>query len=208
MNLNDIEFSDVAGRVLSVVVVVVGGWLLSSLARVFFRRLTRRALTRALHGRGRLLMRLPRTHDSGGIDQRPVQRADAAAQMMARIASLVITISAMLLILRVLDIDPLVLVSSAGVLGAAVAIGGQALIKDWLTGLMVLLEDRYAVGDELTVRVGGQDVTGTVETLTSAALRMRLASGPTWHAGHGSLETVTNHSQLLATTGASTEVVD
>ncbi len=199
VNANDFEWSDVATRALAIIAVLIGASLLSALARVFLRQLTRRALSRALSGKGRLLKRLPRSHDVGGPDPRPGQRADAAAQMLARIASLVITISALLIILRILELNPLVLVSSAGFLGAGVAIGGQALIKDWLTGLMVLLEDRYAVGDDVTVRVGGQDVSGRVETLTSAALRIRLTEGSTWHAGHGSVESVTNHSQLLPT---------
>lgn len=208
MNADDFEWSDVPTRVLAIIAVLVGASLLSSLARLFLRQLTRRALNQALAGKGRLLKRLPRNHDVGGPDPRPGQRADAASQMLARIASLIITISALLVILRILELNPLVLVSSAGFLGAGVAIGGQALIKDWLTGLMVLLEDRYAVGDDVTVRVGGQDVSGRVETLTSAALRMRLAEGSTWHAGHGSVESVTNHSQLLSIDNPAADSID
>ncbi len=208
VNADDFEWSDVPTRVLAIIAVLIGASLLSSLARLFLRQLTRRALNQALAGKGRLLKRLPRNHDVGGPDPRPGQRADAASQMLARIASLIITISALLVILRILELNPLVLVSSAGFLGAGVAIGGQALIKDWLTGLMVLLEDRYAVGDDVTVRVGGQDVSGRVETLTSAALRMRLTEGSTWHAGHGSVESVTNHSQLLPTDNPAADSID
>ena len=128
-----------------------------------------------------------------------MQRADAAAQVMARITTMITFALSALVVARILGVDPVFLLSSAGFVGVALAFGGQSLIQDWLTGLVVLLEDRYAVGDLVEVRVGSEEVTGTVETLGGAGLRLRLANGATWHGGHGSIVSVTNLSQQLVT---------
>ena len=117
--------------------------------------------------------------------------------MISRLTSLAIAALATLVISALLGIDPIVIVSSAGFVGAGIAVGGQTIIKDWLTGLLVLLEDRYAIGDRATLRVGDEDKIGTVESLNGAGVRRRLDNGSTWHVGHGSVETVTNHSQQL-----------
>ncbi len=192
-----IDASDDLLRAGAIVAVVVGAYVLTAIIRVTLRFVTRRAVRRALAGKGVWRVRLPRPDDGNGVEQRRLQRADAAAHMMSRIFALVVAVIAVIIISHVLRVDPVVLVSSAGFIGAGIAIGGQALIKDWLTGLMVLLEDRYAVGDQVSVTIGGNEVSGTVETLSGVGLRLRLADGTTWHAGHGALESVTNRSQQL-----------
>ncbi len=192
-----IDASDDLLRAAAIVAVVVGSYLLTVVIRVTLRFVTRRAVRRALAGKGVWRVRLPRPDDGTGLEQRRLQRADAAAHMLSRIAALVVAVIAVIIVSHLLRIDPVVLVSSAGFIGAGIAIGGQALIKDWLTGLMVLLEDRYAIGDQVSMMVGGNEVSGTVETLSGVGLRLRLPDGTTWHAGHGALESVTNRSQQL-----------
>ncbi len=71
-------------------------------------------------------------------------------------------------------------------------------MKDFLAGTRALLEDRYAVGDDVVLRVGGTEVRGTVDLIGSASVRLRTSDGATWHAGHHSVESVTNLSQLPA----------
>lgn len=179
-------------------VFILGGAVVAHVVlRLTMRVLVRRAVRRALGGHGRWRIRLPRPDDGLRGEQRRVQRADAAAHMLTRVSTLVITAVAVIAGSQVLGVSPLVLVSSAGFIGAGLAIGGQVLIRDWLTGLLVLLEDRYAVGDQVSMRVSGHEVEGTVEALNSAGVRLRLDDGTTWHAGHGAIESVTNRSQQL-----------
>ncbi len=180
-----------------IVALFAAGLLVSLSARTGLRVLMRRAVRRAGDGRGRWTVRLPRPYDGQFADQRRVQRADATAFMLARMTSVVVLVVVALAISHVLRVDPVVLLSSAGFIGAGIAIGGQTIIKDWLAGLLVLLDDRYAVGDLTTMRVGGNDFTGTVEILNGAGVRLRLNDGSTWHAGHGSIESVINFSQKL-----------
>ncbi len=193
----DVDLSDLVVRVAEVAIVLAGAVLLNALIGLGLRYFTRRAVRRALDGKGRWRLRLPRPDDGNDIELRRRQRADAAAHMLSRISSVGVAVVAILAISEVVGIDPVVLVSSAGFVGAGIAIGGQALIKDWLTGLLVLLEDRYAVGDRVSLRVAGEEFSGTVETISGAGVRLRLADGTTWHSGHGAVETVTNLSQQL-----------
>ncbi len=58
--------------------------------------------------------------------------------------------------LELLGVDLVFAISSAGFIGFAIALSGQDLIKDVLAGTRALLEDRYAVGDDVVLRVGGQ----------------------------------------------------
>jgi hypothetical protein len=88
------------------------------------------------------------------VEQRRRQRIDAASRMVNHLVSLVIWIVATIVAFHLLDVAPAFFLSSAGFLGAALAIGGQHKVNDYLTGLSVHFEDRYGVGDEIIVEVG------------------------------------------------------
>jgi len=88
-----------------------------------------------------------------------------------------------------LNITPIL--ASAGIVGIAVGFGAQSLVKDFFSGLLILLEDQYSVGD--TVKIG--DVTGTVEVLTLRATRVRGLDGSLTVFPNGSISTVSNFSK-------------
>jgi hypothetical protein len=143
-------------------------------------------------------VRLDRLGDQGLADVRRRQRADAVANLLGNLVTTLIVGLAAIAILRVVGVDPVFAISSAGFLGVAIALSCQDLIKDLIGGVRALLEDRYAAGDQVVLRVGGNPVAGTVDLIGAASVRVRTDDGSTWHAGHHAIESVTNCSQLPA----------
>ena len=86
----------------------------------------------------------------------------------------VIVVVTSLMVLSHLGIDIAPLLAGAGVVGLAIGFGSQALVKDIITGLFILLEDQIAVGDIVDV---GKDHKGVVEAITVRTIRMRDLSG-------------------------------
>lgn len=198
MNIfKDINLSHYVLQIAEIAGAIAGFFLLNALIGRSLRTITRRRVRRALNGRGRWQPRLPRSYDGRAAEARRVQRADATAHMLSRISSLGVGAITAIIISRILGFNPVVFISSAGFIGAAIAFGGQSIIQDWLRGLLVLLEDRYAVGDRVSMRVAGEETVGTVEMFGGAGVRLRLDDGSTWHTGHATIEAVTNLSQRL-----------
>jgi small-conductance mechanosensitive channel len=169
---------------------------LSWIARTTIRQLTRRAVRRAQRSEGSWRVRLDRRGDDGQADVRKRQRADAVARMLGRLVTVVIFMFAIFAALEILGVNLAFAISSAGFVGLAIALSAQDLVKDFLGGTRALLEDRYAVGDDVVLRVSGTEVSGTVDLIGSASIRLRTSDGATWHAGHHSIDAVTNLSQL------------
>lgn len=160
---------------------------------------TRRAVRRAAVRPGTWRGRLGRLGDiESDIDVRKRQRADAAARTLAHFSSMVIAVATVLVGLHIIGVKPAYAISSAGFVGLALALSGQEIIRNLLSGTMALLEDRYAVGDVVVFTVGGVEVNGTVDLMGATSVRLRTADGATWHAGHGAIDTVRNSSQIAA----------
>lgn len=171
---------------------------LSWAARTTIRTLTRRAVRRGQRLDGGWRVRLDRLGDDGLADVRKRQRADAVARMLGRLVTVVIFMLATFAGLEIIGVNLAFAISSAGFIGVAIALSAQDVVKDFLAGTRALLEDRYAVGDEVVLRVSGAEVRGTVDLIGSASVRLRTPDGATWHAGHHSIDAVTNLSQLPA----------
>jgi small-conductance mechanosensitive channel len=130
-----------------------------------------------------------------GGENRRRQRIEAATGMLHQLTSFVLWIIAVIAVFNVLNLDAAFFLSSAGFLGAAIAIGGQHRVSDYLTGLAVLLEDRFGVGDEIEVGLGwDKPVRATVEHVGMITTRLRDGNS-TFHIPHSKLDVVRNLSQ-------------
>ncbi len=118
--------------------------------------------------------------------------------MLGHFVTSLIFVGAVLIGLHLLGVDPVYAVSSAGFIGLAIALSGQDIIKNLMAGTTALLEDRYAVGDRVSVTMSGIEVSGTIDLMGPASIRVRTDVGATWHAGHSAIDSVTNFSQLPA----------
>lgn len=130
---------------------------------------------------------------------RRAQRARTIGSVLRSTASIVIGSIAAILVLDSLGINLAPFIASAGVVGVAVGFGAQSLVKDFLSGLFMLLEDQYGVGD--VVDVG--PATGTVEAVGLRVTKLRDGDGTLWYVPNGSMIRVGNKTQ-----GFSTAVVE
>ena len=125
------------------------------------------------------------------VDERRKQRVRALGSILRSIASVTIFSIASVVILGDLGINLAPLLASAGVVGVAIGFGAQSMVRDYLAGIFMLVEDQYGVGDVITIG----DATGTVENVTLRVTRMRDVSGIVWHIRNGAIEQVGNESQ-------------
>jgi moderate conductance mechanosensitive channel len=189
-------------RPLFALAVILGAVVVSRLIRLTIlatlRYLARRSLT---HPTRWWRARLPRTlgESREQAEDRRRQRIEATGRMLGHLISIVLYLGAGIAALHLVGIDPLVLLTSAGFIGAGLAFGGQNLVKDYLAGLTVLLEDRYGPGDHITVTLDGTELEGVVDHV--GAFSTRLSDGTTtWHLANTSLANMRNHDQSPATT--------
>jgi len=96
-----------------------------------------------------------------------------------------------LMILSQLGVEIAPLIAAMGIAGVALGFGGQYLIKDIITGLFLILENQYRVGD--VIEAGG--VTGTVEDITLRMTTLRDLDGTVHHVPHGEITLVSNKSK-------------
>ena len=87
------------------------------------------------------------------------------------------------------DLGPLI--ASAGVVGVAIGLGAQTLVRDILSGIFMLIEDQYGVGDSISVL----DVEGVVERVGLRVTTVRDGQGTLWYLRNGEILKVGNQSQ-------------
>jgi moderate conductance mechanosensitive channel len=131
--------------------------------------------------------------------ERRRQRAETIGSVLRSIASFVILGLAFVTSLAELGFELGPILASAGVAGVALGFGAQSLVRDFLSGIFMILEDQYGVGDLIDT---GEAV-GTVEEVSLRVTRLRDSSGVVWYVRNGEILRVGNHSQ-----GWSTAVVD
>jgi hypothetical protein len=172
---------------------VVGAFAIAAVVSLVARRAIRRIARRAaVHSTGtESSARGSRSRSA----TRAVSRADAVARLIGRLVTFCAFSVALLFGLDRLGINLVLVISSAGFLGLALAMSGQGIIKDVLAGTRAMVEDRYAIGDRVTAHVGGSEITGTVDFLAAASVRILTECGATCHVGHDEIDYLVNHSQ-------------
>jgi small-conductance mechanosensitive channel len=126
---------------------------------------------------------------------RAEDRARTLGGVFASAFRVVIWIIAILTILGQLSINLTPFVATATVIGAAVGFGAQTLVKDFLSGMLILAEDQYGVGDSIVVGSGGDATAGTVEGVNLRTTRIRGLDGVVWYVPNGDIRTVGNNTE-------------
>ncbi|MEX2194900.1 MAG: mechanosensitive ion channel family protein [Thermoleophilaceae bacterium] len=125
---------------------------------------------------------------------RSTQRVEALAMVLRSVASFVIWTIAAFMILGELGVELGPLIAGAGIIGVALGFGSQSLVRDFLSGIFILIEDQFGVGD--IVDVG--EASGVVEAVSLRTTRLRAVDGTVWHVPNGEIRRVGNMSQHWA----------
>ncbi len=173
-------FQTLVGIPLKILIIVASciiSWLILT---SMIKRVTKKLVNKAESDRLTVARRTQHTTDLSAVlmSQRRRARAEAIASLLRSITTAFIVCIGILLVLAQLEINITPLLASAGVIGVALGFGAQSLVKDYLSGIFLILEDQYGVGD--VVDLG--PVVGTVEDVTLRITRLRDMSGVVWYA--------------------------
>ena len=181
----------VIGKPLAVVGLVLLGVVLRWLLFRIVNRIVRHAESGVLPNRltDRLGDRLPSTNAA-----RRGQRAKAIGDLLKSIITGVLIVVFGTMILGQVGVSIAPIIASAGIVGIALGFGAQSLVKDFLSGIFMIFEDQYGVGD--VVNLG--DTSGTVEAVSLRVTRLRDVNGTVWYVRNGDILRVGNMSQNWA----------
>ena len=137
---------------------------------------------------------LPVLEHTALLSERRRQRAETVGSILRSITSFAVLGLAFVLILGELGINLAPIIAGAGIVGVALGFGAQNLVKDFLSGIFMVLEDQYGVGDIIDVG----EASGTVEAVGLRVTRLRDVYGTAWYVRNGEIVRVGNKSQGYA----------
>ena len=126
-----------------------------------------------------------------GFAKRQSERARTTGSVLNSILKAVIWIIALGMILGEFGFNLGPVIASAGVIGVAIGLGAQTLVRDILSGIFMLIEDQYGVGDEIKVL----DIEGVVEKVGLRITTIRDKKDVLWYVRNGEILVIGNGSQ-------------
>lgn len=197
----DITGSESAARVADdlakpfrILLIIVVSYLVVRLSRLVIRRVVKRLGREATRQH---IDTLRRRTGMSLLDTSPVPsvrrklRAETIGTVLRSIVSVLVWATAAIMILNTLGVNLAAIGIGASIIGVAIGFGSQSLVRDFLSGLFMLVEDQYGVGD--FVDVG--EASGTVEGVSLRTTRLRDVEGTVWHVPNGEIRRVGNKSQ-------------
>ena len=213
--LYDVTENDTVARILdwviakplTVLLIVAIAWVLNRLAKRGIQSLVdamirdrekkaeERRQTEVEDGRFAAISRaMKKAQEIDEQAERSKQRAQALGTVLRSVAGLVIYSLAAFIILSEFGVNVGPLIASAGIVGVALGFGAQTLVRDFLSGIFMLVEDQYGVGDVIDVG----EATGVVEEIRLRTTRLRDVHGTVWFIPNGEIKRVANKSQIWA----------
>ncbi|MEV2212665.1 mechanosensitive ion channel family protein [Streptomyces sp. NPDC050997] len=168
------------------------------------RVVVRRAITKLIDRMNRSV----NSADGGALGgllvnvERRRQRSQAIGSVLRSVASFLILGTAALMILGTFEINLAPLLASAGVAGVAIGFGARNLVTDFLSGVFMILEDQYGVGDTIDAGVAS----GEVIEVGLRVTKLRGDNGEIWYVRNGEVKRIGNLSQGWATAGVDVTV--
>ncbi|MGW0564295.1 mechanosensitive ion channel family protein [Streptomyces sp. NPDC003016] len=168
------------------------------------RTVIRRSLTKLIARMNRSAQAVEGTALGGLLvnAERRRQRSEAIGSVLRSVASFLILGTAALMVLGALNINLAPLLASAGVAGVALGFGARNLVTDFLSGVFMILEDQYGVGDSIDAGVAS----GEVIEVGLRVTKLRGENGEIWYVRNGEIKRIGNLSQGWATAGVDVQV--
>ena len=160
---------------LKIVLIAVAAWLLN----IIISRIIKKAV------------RIAVVSDKDVSEEAEKKREDTLIRIFTGALRIVIVILAILMILQEAGIEIGPILAGAGIAGLAFGFGGQYLIKDIITGLFIILENQYRIGDVINIDGTG----GLVQDISMRKTTLRDLDGTVHHLPHGSIIKVSNLSK-------------
>lgn len=177
------------GFAIRIALIVIGLFVVRLVLLVFIRRVVTSVTSGVKKRAG--------AEDTKALDASPlarariVQRARTIGLVLSNLITAGLLISAVIAILSELGVAIGALAAGAGILGAALGFGAQSLVRDFISGLFIVVEDQFGVGD--FVDLGS--ATGVVESIGLRVTQVRDLEGTVWYVRNGEILRVGNSSQ-------------
>jgi small-conductance mechanosensitive channel len=140
-------------------------------------------------------------HDEEADERlREVQRNASIERLLVKLLRFTVWFAAAVMILDLLGINVTPVIVSAGILGLALSLGAQTMVKDLLGGMSIIVDRRLAVGDfvDLADPTGHVGTSGIVEAVGLSSTTLRNGDGEIWHVPNGDIRWIGNLSERWA----------
>jgi moderate conductance mechanosensitive channel len=161
----------------------IGAILLAALVVLALSRLAVRRMQRRLEGAETATQELN------------LQRTATLTHAVSYVVKVLVWTLTVLLLLAEFDIQLGPLLAGAGIAGVALGFGAQSLVRDFLSGFFILLENQFGIGERVTIMVAGKETTGKVENLSLRTTELRAFDGTLNVIPNGNIELIGNHSR-------------
>ena len=185
-------------RPLRIIFIVALAWFVNRVLRRIVASFAAEVAERTVRPRGsddtdnRLLATVGRIAQDQDQRARSQKRAITLGAMLESLVGIIIWTTAALLVLGEIGVSLGPLIASAGIAGIAIGFGAQSIVRDFLAGFFVIIEDQYGVGAVIDT---GEAV-GKVEEIGFRTTRVRDVSGVLWTVPNGAMQRVGNYSQI------------
>lgn len=169
-------------------------WLLSHGIKILLIAIVAFVLNKIIARIIEKAVRLAVIRDETMTEEAERQREDTLIMIFNGALRIVIIIMAILMILNEAGLNIGPMLAGAGIVGLAVGFGGQYLIRDIITGLFIILENQYRIGDVININDKG----GVVEDISLRKTTLRDLNGTVHHIPHGEIKIVSNQSKDFA----------
>ena len=187
----------VMAKIVPSVLILIGAFIVVRIVRSSVERATKRLAHATSDARLRELAGSERDISEDKImeeEARAEARSESISAVVSSVTALIIWVIALLMVIAQFGVSLAPLLAGAGIAGVALGFGAQTLVRDFIAGLFILIEDQYGVGDYIDVG----EANGQVQRMTLRITSLRDQNGNLWHIPNGEIKAVANKSQVWA----------